>query len=938
MAYQISSWQELVQLPVVRFQCGRSQDTIDAWTGEIFEEPLLIQSNARILIGQGVNSVFRFAALPTQVYPVPIFNKDFEFYAGMYHHTDNVVYVGDVSYSLITNGKEINLTDSTGNAETRYAMHFLPITKISENELEISIISCAPVSDSGASIFRGAPLPGPSGAIYAIVIKNTSGNIASGILRLKASDKLIGDYEDLKPKIWKTNAAKSQIRRGTFMLIRPEGCAGIHLQGGEHSFDGNTFISELSYNIPPGESNTFCTYIVLGSDYNSITPELYYLTRRDPLDWFAMTVDFWRDRLPKVELSGSGEDDIIQRTQEFYIRCLLDNFNCIQTDVRGNLLAHRQGAPSHGYGTIWGIDLEPTIISVSIICPELAEQALIFFLDKTRPGSSFCKPNHSISILCAPVLIAAFMLRQTGDLGIFSRSPKMAESLISIMDEILEFKHNEECLFSTYWSSDGHVGRRYDYGVNIKLYYAFNGLAYILEVLGKDGKKYSDIAKGIVKSIARTMVVKGPFGLMLSGGTNLDTGDDGIFIKDNAFPYFDGEDTSTMLAPVYGACADDWEPWVNYQRFGRSLFCQNYQAETDVRSWFPHDGIALDGTAVLASVGGSVSRQEMIDTTRTAIGFIDPVTGSSFWWPSGPVECRKLTRCSQGHGAWVWYYRSRWLGLETNGVSRVLTFNPKGLPLKLRILPNTLFPFEVAYDEATGICEVTNFDKEPWTVKTGFRKPGCGAEGYRQIQNAILKSGEKKLFIREKEAALDSVKIDNFSKRDILAAEGEFFALDGIIFFRQGALRFWFQNNRPPLDLRFVVGNITGIDWQSVQVRLTMPQGCTSSPRFQGALRSRDVRPDGLNKNLCIIGSLKSGERKTACFAFYMPAMRPVAGHHDPAHRSTLHLDNDALFEADVNTSEVVNLRADLEAVGVDGKQIRRSLEFKAGYTPAREK
>jgi hypothetical protein len=386
---------------------------------------------------------------------------------------------------------------------------------------------------------------------------------------------------------------------------------------------------------------------------------------------------------------GSDPDsgNLVCRLQEFFIRCLLDNFNCLQTDKDGSLIAHRQGAPSHGFGTVWGIDYEPTIISAALICPELAEQALKFIMDKTRPTSSYCKPNHSVPILCAPVVIAAALLKQTGDLEIFSRTPEMLNSLTGIMEEVLTYKHHDETLFSTYWSSDGLTGRRYDYGTNVKLFYAFKGLAYILDALGRDGSKYGKTAEEILVSIEKTMLVDGPFGTMLSGGTNLDSGDEGIFIKDNKAPYYDGEDTSTMLAPVYGVCREDYAPWVNYQRFGRSIFCENYQAETDLRTWFATPPLANDGTAVLASLSGAVSRNEMIDTGNTAVRYIDPVTGSLWWWPNGWKECRKLTRCSQGQGAWAWQYKTRWLGIETDALSRTLIINPRGLPVKIHIHP-----------------------------------------------------------------------------------------------------------------------------------------------------------------------------------------------------------------------------------------------------------
>lgn len=933
----IRSWSDIVNLPLSEYQCGLPSDTSGNITGKIFEEPLLTQSNGRILIGHAVNGMFRFAAFPSRVYPVPINNRDFGYCQGMDHTTENAVYLGNLSYSLIINGNIVSLTDDLRKAESHYASSFLPVTKTCEGDLKISIMSCAPVAEKGVDVFRGAPLPGPAGALYLIVIENTSSRKdAEGILRLEASGRLIGDYEDLKPEIWKLNAAALSIRRGTLMLSRPEGSVGVHLQGGQCSLCGDNFVSECTYRIAAGGFRIFCTYVAMGAEYCDVTPELYALLRKDPLDWLSVTLDFWNSRLPRAELSAPESNDIPGRMHEFFIRCLFDNINCLQTDDSGNLIAHRQGAPSHGFGTIWGIDYEPTIISASILCPELAERALVFLLDRTRPMSSYCRPDHSVPILCSPVVIAAFLLRQTGDIGMFVRTPGMLDCLVGIMNEIIGFKHHGETLFSTYWSSDGLTGRRYDYGTNAKLYYAFKGLAFMLESLGKDGKKYSDIGDGILVSIDRTMIIDGPFGRMFSGGTNLDADDEGIFIKDNTLPYYDGEDTSSMLAPVYGACADDYTPWVNYQRFGRSLFCENYQPETDLRAWYATAPLAHDGTAVLASVSGSVSRREMMDTAETAVKYIDRSTGSLFWWPSGPEECRKLTRCSQGQGAWAWQYYSRWLGIEFDGVSRTLSFSPKGLPVKLHLYPSPScgFPFEIDYDEKAGICLVKSSASETWTVAISFRGDGCGAEGVRDILKKTVSPGERAEYRRIGEVRSVA---DNFSVDSIHETEAKAFTVDNIIFSRRGGLWYWLQNDTPSFDLRFVIGNHTGVHWKDVKVTLSMPEKCSASSRSQGALR---LEHEGLRKYgsvSCFVGPVKNGERKTASFVFHMPVAHRVDRKNEDIcrHLSGVPQTDDALIEAvGIDKPELVTLTAVLEYYTEENECLRRMLAFTAGYVP----
>jgi hypothetical protein len=813
------------------------------------------------------------------------------------------------------------------------------MTRTTEGALKISITSCAPVAEKGAAAFRGAPLPGPAGAIYSITIKNTSAEAAEGILCLNTRGTLIGDYEDLGAELWDINKAEIRVRRDTLIVSRPEGSAGVHLQGGKLIPCDSGCCFELPYAVPPGESRSFAAYIVMGLFYNDIMEELYRMMRRDPLDWISSTVAFWQERLPRIDLSAPDSGDLTDRLGEFFIRCLLDNFNCLQTDREGNLIAHRQGAPSHGFGTVWGIDYEPTIISAAMICPELAERALVFLLDRTRPAVSYCKPNHSVPILCAPVVIAAYLLRQTGDLGLFTRTPQIPDVLTGIMEEVLAYKHQDETLFATYWSSDGLTGRRYDYGTNVKLFYAFKGLAYILNALGKDGSKYDKTAGEILKSIEKTMLIDGPFGIMLSGGTNLDSGDEGMFIKDNRLPYYDGEDTSTMLAPVYGACEDDYAPLVNYQRFGRSIFCENYQAETDLRTWFAVPPLANDGTAILASLSGAVSRNEMIDTGNTVLRFIDPVTGSLWWWPNGWKEHRKLTRCSQGQGAWAWQYRSRWLGVETDALSHSLFINPKGLPSKLHIRPSKTMglPFEIEYDETAGECKISNTDDQSWNVQVAFRNPGCGAEGERDTSRGVVPP-KGVIVLKNETKKTGSVKPDIFSRRDIVRRELAAFGRDGILFTRRGGLWFWLQSDKPAFDLRFIIGNGTGSDWRDVKVTLHLPRGCSASTRGQGMMVfPNDTAERQYHQCVCHLGTVSAEERTTASFTFHMPLLRRI---HQIKLNKSRHLfetplTDDALITTrDITAPDIVSLTADLEALTLDGKPVKRSLEFKAGYMP----
>ena len=235
------------------------------------------------------------------------------------------------------------------------------------------------------------------------------------------------------------------------------------------------------------------------------------------------------------------------------------------------------------------------------------------------------------------------------------------------------------------------------------------------------------------------MMVDGPFGPQLSGGTNLGEDPAGFYLPEDV-RYYDGEDTSSMLAPIYGVCTYDWQPWINYHRFARSLWCPEYDPEFGALNWFPSEPGVLDGTGYFSRLGGSITSGEMkeaIEIMRASV--IDEVTGSVFWWPHGVEYKRSLTRCSQGQGAWAWQYVEQWLGLQVDRTTRTLTVAPRGLLTSFdwqgfRSGDNH---FDIAWMETnTGSSvRITNHNSQPWEIQAGFRAPGSGAAGSLNWQN-----------------------------------------------------------------------------------------------------------------------------------------------------------------------------------------------------------
>jgi hypothetical protein len=826
------------------------------------EEALFTQSNARVLLGHGANGMLRFIAMPTQVYAAPTGSRELGLGVGMYHHFDVVMYAGNLCYRLELDGHDNPLIISSAedpaagmDVKTVYADDFLPRTTGEVEGLEVMLATVAPVAPDNQPGTRSplapAPLPGPAGAVYALHLRNTGDSPLRGKVVLQASDLLVGHYEDARPGRGGVAAPDMRVRQNTLILTQPFGAAGVHLHDGVWRSLEAPYEAEIGFSLAPGAAQVFETHVAVGADFAAIMPTIYALHLRPALDWMALTASFWRERLGAlcVDVHGAAEDARVSR--DIYVRSLFDNFNCLQTDAEGTLLAHWQGAPSHGYGTVWGIDVEPTAVSVAHLCPEIAWATLRFFMHRSRVprGTS----DHSLPILVAPIVIARQWLQITGDVEQLRSNPDVMDALRSIVDDLLALKAPAEDLFPSRYSSDGGVGRRYDYGTNVKVWYAFDSMAYMARALGEDdiAASYGEMAAGIRAAIARTMTADGPFGPQIHGGTNLGE-DPGSFYLEEGVPYYDGEDTSSMLAPIYGLTGFTDETWVNYHRWARSIWCPNFDPEFGALRWSPRGfaGGALDGTGYFSRLGGSVTPAEMLEALRTIwhIG-TDPVTGSVFWWPHGLEYRRALTRCSQGQGAWAWQYLKQWLGLEVDALSRTLTVAPRGLLTTaawqgFRAGPHA---FDVEWHEegssgadseatATSYVEITNRNAETWTVQVGFRQRGAGATGGLAWQSLSVAPGATVSLASPGFPAAAPQSMDE-SHMVLLEVEAE--GEEGVLFRRFGPEQLWghweveklWVPPAMPLVLRLLVVNGTETGWDEVSVRVSCPEGWLAEGR-----------------------------------------------------------------------------------------------------------
>ena len=946
------NWQAVLDAPRPAFFRGHTSDTVfDRAPGPVLapsSEALFTQSNARLLLGQAANGSLRFVALPTQVYPAPTQTAELGLGPGMYHHFDVAMYAGDLSYQVWPEGEgaPIDLAADDRDNETCYADHFLPLTRARAGNLDVALVSLAPVAAEAASApLAPAPLPGPAGAIYALRLHNTGTGPVRGQVILQAGDLLVGHYEDAAPKMRELKRPSVDLRQRTLILTRPYGSVGIHLHEGHWTRTEAPFQAERAFELAPGQETVFETHLALGKTYHDVMPVIYALHLRPALDWLNLTAGFWRSRLGQLEV-GTGEEATFSR--DIYLRSLFDNFNCLQTDAEGQVIAHWQGAPSHGYGTVWGIDVEPTAVSIVQVCPELARETMVFFVSRSRAPKG--PADHSVPILVAPVIIARQWLQVTGDAAYLRAHPEVMAALQSIMDDLEALRAPNEALFPSRYSSDGPVGRRYDYGTNVKVYYAFDSFAYLLRELGRpqEAAHYAQVAGRIRQAIERTMVVEGPFGPQISGGTNLGE-DPGHFYLPEGTLYYDGEDTSSMLAPIYGLCDFTHRPWVNYHRFARSLWCPNYDPEFDALRWNPGNPGVFDGTGYFSHLGGAVTRAEMGEALTTLRQVAtDEVTGSVFWWPHGLEYRRALTRCSQGQGAWAWQYLEQWLGLKVDAATQTLTFAPRGLLTQVDWQGFAAGPhrFDVHWheDEVGATAQVRNGNDCAWTVRVGFRRPGTGAEGPLAWQARTLAPGEEATFAHQAPALPGDGGVGRAAMARLEAAA--FGDGDGIVFRRLEPELLWghwdpakaWDARAMPLAVRFVILNGTNASWSDLSVALTCPEGW----RAEGRPPRHWARPEKMAPGTVRLelGELPAMGRTVAAFWVKGPqGWDPEWSWDNPAmpfHYAKPAEEGLVLRSAEVQAPMETALQAELTATAADGSRIRRRLRVPVRVLPGR--
>lgn len=694
-------WREGYASPHFRAKHDPQSAEVD-WS--LSERQLFVQSNGRAMLGQDTLGRLHFVCSPHEnVYAIPSGSPDvggqFRGHIGQFYQTDVALLLGKMRYELeLENGV---LADAAGeDGTTVYLDHFLPVTERVRRGFTSRVFSLAPIpEEESVKTSDLHPLPGPSGVLFGLHLTNTGTATMRGLLHLRLDQLMANQFEHYGKRFEDYCHAPHRAEWDNKLLVlwHPEGCATVQLPGAECTGNADNPRIAVPFALAAGESRVFTAIVSITPKREEAYEALGTLYRHTALEWINLTGDYWRKRLGKLTTEIREDPTAGEKYRDMQFRFVLDNFNCLQFDRAGRMLTSWQGAPSHCLGRSWGIDMEPNVLGVANYVPEIGRAATDYTLRYNLPRHSI-HSDHSTLIALAPLVIAGRYLELTGDAAFFRDSPERMAGLDGVYRYLLDHKHKEKALFSSRYASDLIVFKKYDYGTNVKCFYALNLYAGILEAAGRDSGEVRALAAAVRTDLAELMEADGPFGRQITGGTSLGENTDRFYIQDDMF-YYGGEDSATSLAPVYGLYEFDYGPYVNLNRYARSLLIPNYDLEFQTMREL-HYGANPSATGAVLRLGGACTRAEMAKSLEILTGRLDE-SGSLFWWPRAYNKKRCLTRCSQGQGAWLQHACDQWMGLRMDGANRTLTIRPQGLLSAYRMEGGRIgaFPFDIAWEE-----------------------------------------------------------------------------------------------------------------------------------------------------------------------------------------------------------------------------------------------
>ena len=279
-----------------------------------------------------------------------------------------------------------------------------------------------------------------------------------------------------------------------------------------------------------------------------------------------------------------------------------------------------------------------------------------------------------------------------------------------------------------------------------------------------------------------------------------------------------------------------------------------------------HFGMNPSATGCTLKLGGSLTRQEMLDNLNLLYERLDE-TGSLFWWPRATNKKRCLTRCSQGQGAWIQQSVKQWFGLRMDGTQKTLVIKPQGLLSGYKLQKTHLgaYVFDIEYREEKGktVINIKNYNEEAIKVIFEVRKYGAGAQGECIRAEELVLAGA---FV-EKEFATETMAVQ---ETDIAGAECSTMTEDGILFSPYGIIMPKLYNSDCGIFLfRYLISQSTDTEWKNAEVKIEVPDGWKVQYKQFYHWDYQPVFSD--NKAVCMVGEVPQNTHKVAGFYISLP-------------------------------------------------------------------
>ncbi|GGG13061.1 glycoside hydrolase [Paenibacillus albidus] len=639
---------------------------------------------------------------------------------------------GPYAFSLKLGEEVYNLGSDNLPYATSLLDNLFPVTEYQLGEVKATLLVYTPVSADGTERLRGV--------VYGLQLENRSGQSITGEVALPSAD-----------------TAKDPL------FSSPEFC--VHTAERKSSVNGT-----VSFTLAPDQSLWVPAVIYPAGDS---CPRL--IDGKGSLYWLNETWAYFRGITGRLEMK---EDPF---AAEFYERAILQCFGSLAMDSRGGLVGANWGTSPTTQFT-WNKDMFYSLLPFYTAEPELFQQGMLWFLEHgIRPPGNRYEGGiaHSLSNSLSSIVMAGLYYLNTGDKQLFLDRPELHERICSLLEEtLLTRKEEDPWLFPSVWLSDAYSLGDYHTGSNVIVWTAFFHYARVVEEVFGDpagAERYRIIAGKIRDDLEQLATTEGPFGTQYTEGIST-AGDK---LKDNADKYtgkyadfgmqfiwnltdngqinllhHDGEESDTILMPLYGYTPYDNETYRHYMQFSLSPHNPTYNPESRGIQWGDHSACTFPG--YMSGMGMITDAASMSgeDGYFTQIRKLTDADGSLWWWPynngalyGDVVRHNNCGKCGWASGVFAGLFVSQILGLTYNASARQLTFRP--------LSPTSSFNWEhvrlgsgnfsVAYRKTEGSVEasIMNLCTVSVTATVELRHDNA-----RELK-AFACVGDKELTIRE---------------------------------------------------------------------------------------------------------------------------------------------------------------------------------------------